>query len=96
MTTQTLLSEDVRQDWRNTLDQVAAGNDIVIKRYKKPLAALISYEDYMALRDELEELRADRRAQAAFEEWQADPDTARPYAEFRAELLADELIDADL
>lgn len=92
MVTEILLSEDVRQDWRNTLDRVVAGNDVVIKRYSKPLAALISYEDYVALRDELDALRADRRAQAAYEDWKADPSTARPYREFRDELIADELI----
>lgn len=94
--TQVILSEKARQDWRNTLDRVVAGEDVIIKRYSKPLAALIRYEDYIALQNELEELRAARRAQAAYEEWLADPSTARPYNEFRDELIAEGRIDADL
>jgi prevent-host-death family protein len=94
MTVSTLKSDVARNSWRDVLDQVAAGDDVVIERYNKPIAALIRYEDYVALQEELDELRAAQRAQAALERWRRDPSTARPWEEVEAELIADGLLDA--
>jgi PHD/YefM family antitoxin component YafN of YafNO toxin-antitoxin module len=54
---------------------------------------VISYADYEALQDELDDLRAARRAAAIYEEWKSDPSSARPYAEIRAELVAEGKLD---
>jgi len=89
-------SEEARLSWRDILDSAAGGSDVVIERYRKPTAVLIGYEDYMAILDELEEMRADRRAVQAYEQWKADPGRAVPLSEFRDELIADGLLDADL
>jgi prevent-host-death family protein len=94
MSVKILKSDVARNSWRDVLDQAAAGDDVVIERYNKPIAALIRYEDYVALQEELDELRAAQRAQAALERWRRDPSTARPWEEVEAELVADGLLDA--
>ena len=54
-------SEVVRGDWRHWLETVGKGaQDVVIVVKGRETAALISYADYLALRDALAELRADR------------------------------------
>ncbi|MEZ4556569.1 MAG: type II toxin-antitoxin system prevent-host-death family antitoxin [Caldilineaceae bacterium] len=53
----TMSSEEARLSWREILDAAAAGDDVTIHRHRKPTAVLISYEDYIALADELDELR---------------------------------------
>lgn len=59
MTVKTLESRAARENWRDLLDSATAGQaDIVITRYGKPVTAMIRYEDYVALQDELIRLRA--------------------------------------
>ncbi len=94
MSIQRLESNRARAKWRDVLDVATAGTaDVVIERYGKPVVAVIAYEDYMAVSDELDDLRAARRAAAIYEEWKQDPSTARPYTEFRDELLHQGVID---
>jgi prevent-host-death family protein len=81
-----LKSDEARNRWRDVLDEIAAGNDVVIQRYNKPVAAMIRYEEYLALQEELEEFRLAKRAQAALEEWRRDPSTARSWEEVEADL----------
>jgi len=95
MTVATIDSVEARAQWRSILDTASNGNgDIVITRYGKPVATLIDYEDWLALQEELDDLRAARRADVAFEEYLADPSTAVPWDEFRRELAAEGLLDA--
>jgi PHD/YefM family antitoxin component YafN of YafNO toxin-antitoxin module len=68
--------------------------DTVIERNGQPVAALIPFEDYEALLDELDDLRAGRRAQAALEAWEKDRSLGRPYEEVRAEMVRDGMLDA--
>jgi len=90
----TLSSHEARTRWRDMLDAVSQGKtDVVIERYGKPVAAVIAYEDYEAVVEELEDLRDGRYAVAAYEEWKRDPSTARPYEEIVAELIAEGLLD---
>jgi prevent-host-death family protein len=94
MSIQILDSNKARLNWREILDKASVGaEDVVVERYGKPVVAVIAYEDYLALREELEELRAARRAAAAYEEWKQTPDAGRPWAEIEAELIADGLLD---
>jgi prevent-host-death family protein len=88
-------SEDARTRWRDVLDDAAAGLDVVIARYGKPMAAVIPIADYEALIEELEDLRAARRAQAALEAWREDPGRARPYTVIREQLAAEGLLDRE-
>lgn len=89
MRAKTMLSEDVRQNWRDTLDYVYAGGDVVIQRYSKPLAVLISYQDYVAITEELEDLRAGRRADEILARAEGDADAFVPWEDIRAEMLGE-------
>jgi prevent-host-death family protein len=86
MPIQTLDSNDARLRWRSLLDAARAGEDTVIERYGEPTAAVIPFEDYAAIQEILDDLRAARRAEAVLAEYQADPTTARPWREVMAEL----------
>ena len=87
-------SNDARVKWRDLLDQVHSA-DMVITRYGKPAAVVIDYEDWLAVQEELDDLRAARRAVEAVEEWERNPSTAKPWNVFKAELKAEGLLDAD-
>ena len=82
----------VRIHWREALDAARAGDDTVIEHYGKPMAVVVSYADWQALQDELDDLRAARRAQAAYEAWQRDPSLGQPWSEVKAEMMRDGLL----
>jgi antitoxin (DNA-binding transcriptional repressor) of toxin-antitoxin stability system len=84
--TQAYKSDAARMHLRRILEAARAGEDSIIEHYDTPTAAVIPYQDYLALQDELDDLRAGRRAQTAYEAWQRNPRTGRPWAEVRAEL----------
>ena len=88
LVTQTINSKTARQNWRDLLDAAhTGGGDTVIERNGRPIAAVIPYA-------ELDELRAARRGQAAYAAWQRDPSLGRPWAEIKAEMIRDGLLDA--
>jgi prevent-host-death family protein len=61
MTIKTLDSRTARENWRDLLDTATSGlTDVVITRHGKPVTAMIRYEDYAALQDELLRLRAQK------------------------------------
>mgnify|MGYP004748727097 CR=1 FL=1 len=93
MTVNVIDSNKARTQWRDILDMARAGLDTIIERYGKPTAVVIPYDDFMALQEELDDLRVARRAQAAYEEWQRDPSTGTPLEEVEAELRAEGLLD---
>jgi prevent-host-death family protein len=94
MPVKVLDSNTARREWRDILDGAGRGDDIVVERYGKPMVAVIAYEDFVALQEELDDLRAGRRAAAAYEAWKADPDRGRPWEEVEADLVAEGLLDA--
>ncbi len=88
----TIGSREAREKWRDLLDAVYTGSaDIVIERSGKPIATLIPYEDYLAIAEALDDLRAARRVAAAYKAAQG---SARSYDEIRAELESKGLLDA--
>lgn len=90
--TTTIGSREARQKWRDLLDAAYTGTtDTIIERNGKPVAALIPYEDYLALEEVLEDLRAARQAAKTYEEWKKNPSQARPYKEILAELEAEKV-----
>jgi prevent-host-death family protein len=94
MVIETISSREARIRWRDVLDKVMTRNaDVMIERSGKPVAVMIPVEDYDQLKDELDDLRAAQRASEAYEEWKRDPSTARSYAEVRAEMVQDGLLD---
>jgi prevent-host-death family protein len=95
MVHQVFNSEEARTHWRDILDAASKGLDVVIARYDKPMAAVIPIADYEALVEELEDLRAARRAQTALEAWREDSSRGRPYAVVREELASEGLLDRE-
>ena len=94
MTVRVVESNRARALWREILDKAqAGGEDVIVERYGKKVAAVIAYDDFVAVQDELDDLRAARRAGEAYEEWKQDPGQAVPYEAFRAGLVADGLLD---
>lgn len=93
MSTKVMSSDRARTHWREVLDNASSGEDVVIERYGKRTAAVIAYEDFEALQEELEDLRAARRAIEVYEAWKRDRSIARPYSEIRAELVEEGLLD---
>jgi prevent-host-death family protein len=91
--TLSMKSHEARQSWRSLLDRVLKGEDVVIERNGKALAVLIPVEDYEAIRDELDDLRAAKRAEILYETWKRSPETAEPWEGVRANLIKDGLLD---
>lgn len=93
MAIQLLDANQARSKWRDIMDAAQSGQaDTVIERYGKPLAVVIPYQDYMALQEELEDLRLGRLAQTEFEAWEKDPSTGRPWEEIKAEMIEEGLL----
>jgi len=87
-------SKEARARWRDLLDTVSGRKvEVIISRNKKPIVAMIAIEDYEVLREQLEELKAARRAEEAYRAWQQDDSLARPYSVIREELIAKGLLD---
>ena len=94
MTLTTVGSREARQKWRDLLDDAAlGGKDTVIERNGKPIAALIPYEDYLAVLEALEDLRATRRVAEIQRTLRENPGSGRSYDEIRAELAQRGLLD---
>ena len=91
MTVQTFDSRDARTKWRDIMDAAQAGAETVIERYGRPTAAVIPYADYEALQEELDDLRAARRAAQAYEAWQRDHSLGIPLDQVEAELRVEGL-----
>ena len=86
-------SNQARIHWREVLDAARAGEDSVIEHYGKPIAVVMSYADWEALRDDLDDLRAARRGQAAYEAWKRDPSLGQPWSEVKAKMIQDGLLE---
>ncbi len=94
MSVKTFDSNVARDNWREMLDTAMASDDnVVITRYGKPIAAILAYEDFLALQETLADIQMERRAAAAYQEWQEDPSTAIPWEDFEAELIEEGLLD---
>lgn len=89
-------SRAAQENWRGLLDAAAAGqNDVVITRHGRPAVAVIAYEDYLALQDDLDDLRAARHAEEVVAAWRRDPTIACSWTEVEAELVVQGLLDAE-
>ncbi len=54
---------------------------------------VLPFADWQAQQEVLDDLRAARRAQAAYEDWQRDPSLGQPWAEVKVEMIQDGLFD---
>ncbi len=90
----TINSREARAKFRDLLDRLLAKEtDIIIERNGKPICAMIPIEDYEELLDELDEMRAARRAAALYENWMEDPATGQPIENIEARLKARGVLD---
>jgi len=89
----TMDSNEARLHWRDVLDAGAKGLDVVITRYNKPVSVVIDYEDYTALLDQLEDLRAGRRAETTLDLIRKDPSRVRLFQTLVDELIAEGTFD---
>lgn len=81
MSDNVMSSNAARSDWGNVVNKVMSGETILIVRYNKPVAAIIPYEDFVALQEQLEDLSDLRDADAAYREYLRDPSRAIPIEE---------------
>lgn len=93
MSITTMKSDEARQSWRDILDIASGGGSVVVERYNKPVAVMISYEAWLTVQEELEDLELGSRAIAALERWKKDPSTARDWKEVESDLISDGLLD---
>ena len=54
--------EEVHNDWREVVGSVLSGGTVLVESTNKPVAAIIPFEDFLALKDQLESLREARAA----------------------------------
>ena len=94
MPTRTYDSNAARDNWHEILDAAMASDDhVVITRYGEPIAAVIAYEDFLAVQEALTDIQLERRAAIAYQEWKDDPSTAMSWEDFEAELIEEDLMD---
>ena len=89
-------TRSVRSQWRDVVDQVLAGSDVIVTRSGKPTVAVISYADYERIQDELADLRSGQMAAAMLAQLDAGKITASPLAEVKQRLAElDHVSDTD-
>lgn len=81
----TVISSDQAR-WREVLDTVVSGNDVIIERYGKPVAILIPYQDYEAATATPSQVR---ETQTFYRNNEWESVKAELIAEIKAELLAE-------
>lgn len=93
MTVSRLDSSTARANWHKILDAAQTGTETVIERCGKPTAVLLPWADYEALTEELDDLRAARRAAAAYEAWKRNPNLGQGWHEIKDEWAQERLIE---
>jgi prevent-host-death family protein len=96
MNAKTLDSRRTREQWREVLDKVTTGEgDIVVTRNKKPTVAIIPYEDYALVLEQLDAIRAERLAATLYQQWQQGRIAAVPWSEAKQRLAEQDNADSD-
>jgi prevent-host-death family protein len=52
-----MIDEMIRREWREIVETVKSGTNIVVSIDNRPEVAVIPYEDYLALQEQLEDLQ---------------------------------------
>jgi len=84
--------QELRSRLRDIMDKLTS-HDAIIERYGKPVAAVIPFEDYEAIVEDLEDIRAARRADEAWAEYDRNPGAFMTLEELRAKLEAEGVFD---
>ncbi len=88
MNVTTVDSRRAREQWREVLDKVTTGEgDIIVTRNRKPTVAIIPYEDYAQVMEQLEEIRAERMAAMLYAQWEQGRIAAVPWSEAKQRLM---------
>lgn len=94
MTVWKLSANEARGRWHDVVDAAASGDtDVVVERYGKPMVAIIPYEDYAELVDDLDDMRAARRAAEAYDAWLQNPSLGRSMEEVEKDLRDEGVLD---
>lgn len=80
---------------KTSADAINTAPFIVTRSDGQPVAVQIDYALYLALQEDIEDWYAGQRAAVSYAEYLRDPSTVRPWAEFKAELIAEGLLDAE-
>lgn len=78
-------AREARSRWRDVLDRAGGGEPVVVQRHGRPVAAVISFADYEAVREQLEDLADARRAEAVLREIERDPSRLIAFEDLDAE-----------
>ena len=84
-------ANEIRIKLRDVLDGIKE-QDVVIERYGRPVATVISFDDYRAILETLEDVRDTREALAAVAEYERDPTTAESWEELRAQWVKEGIL----
>ena len=93
MLQQTLDANEARKSLRDVLDAADAGRATVIERYGRPVAAVISYEGYVAVREALEDAEDVRDGEMALAEYERDPQSFASLDDVEREMKEQGLLD---
>jgi DNA-binding transcriptional regulator/RsmH inhibitor MraZ len=67
----TMTSDQARIKWRDTVDTAFQGGEVVIERYGKPMVAVVNYDHWSRMANELARLRRIIEADRQFAEMDA-------------------------
>lgn len=67
-------ARDVRDNWRDVLDYVVSGEHVGVTRSGKPIVAIIPWEDFQVVKEDLEDLYDIRSSQKNLAQDAADGD----------------------
>lgn len=86
MSTKTMSSDQARSNWREVLETAVAGNNIIIERYGKPIAAIIPFNQF---REDDGKVQTIRETAAAYQTTDWEVIKAELVAAVKAELQAE-------
>lgn len=96
MNATTIDSRRTREQWRDVLDKVTTGaGDIVVTRNKKPSVAIIPYEDYEMVLEQLDDIRSERMAATLYQQWKHGRIAAVPWSEVKQRLTEQDNVHSD-
>lgn len=79
-------TRSVRAQWRDVVDQVVMGVDVIVTRSGKPTVAVISYADYERIQEQLEDSRSEQLAATILGQLDLGRITASPLSEVKQRL----------
>jgi len=85
----TIDSRSARDNWRSVVDEVVAGETAVVTRHGSPVVAVIRYQDFLAIQQQLDEIRSQQPIMDIYARYQKDGTPPATWGEKKAHLLAE-------